>query len=246
LTQCEAACSELRVALSNLVGKIDFATLDSWTDAKGELALAPLRESLSMLRNLIHALFALLCHNVNESEPTLIQKCRGDFETDGFCHIVRSVESNRMEIKTCLVFLRACADKIPFEIFPAAAREAAAVISQGLMEQILSWASEAESCFETFREEALCQRRKQSSLQSSVQTQPALYSYSTKPSHLSSRRCDRREDLSRGVQGKGSPTVGAPFKTNVRKLREALVKCGLNRFQRHRPPRLIIPEGGSL
>ena len=232
---CKEACSALRSAFQELVTKIDFATLDACSEE-----LEPLRHALHMARNLAQAFLGLLVEetggmydgnhqNVYDGLSALGQSSEMDEETNS---------SHRLRLKTCLVFLRACCDKIPNEITPKAAMRAAPLITQGIVEQLLSWTSEAEMVFDALK----CHVKKHASAHS------RMYSYSTKPTPLEPRRSDRIDEprpVDRRPAGR-QPAAGpcARIKISLRKL-EGLLAPSATRLQRLRPPRLVIPEGSN-
>jgi hypothetical protein len=229
---CKDACNVMRSTIHDLVTKIDFVTVDSCAHE----ALQPLRHSLDMIRELAQAFLALLLEVIDDS-------FRCPFQS-GYDGLNAAMPGNRMDldtnalnhlnIKTCLVYLRALCDKFPSEISAKSAAKAAPMITQGILEQFLSWSSEADTVFDA--------------LKSSLKKQSKMYTYATKPSPLEPRRSERSDDarlLDRRGGGRVGPAQCARVRVNLRKVEDAMRNPATSRLHRLRPPRLIIPEGSS-
>jgi hypothetical protein len=255
---CKEACNTLRNSIQGLVTKMDFATLDAWSKSVEDSELEQLRHPLDMVLDIAQAFLGLLedaghvCQVLFPDGYDGLNSQRLIFGAE-----LQPKACNHMRAKTCLVSLRAIADKIPGEITSKAAANAAPLIAQGLVEQFLSWSSEAEAAFDAFKE-VQSQLRRQAAALASQQLPAAsrLYSYATKPSALELRRPERadpsraldrlREEARRVAASSRQPA--SPFarvRVNMRRLEDVLARPSGRRFERLRPPRLVIPEASA-
>ena len=238
---CKEACGTMRSTIQGLITKMDFATLDACSTLhSAHDELQPLHHSLDMVRELAQAFLSMLLEDTDDS-------FRGHFQIgyDGLNPLVPSsgmevdlTVPNHLRIKTCLVCLRASYEKIPDNVTSKAAARAAPIITQGLLEQLLSWSSEAETVFDALK----------SSLKKHTGSLAKMYSYSTKPSPLEPRRSERGDDarpLERRGSGRPLPGHCARVRINLRKMEEAMLSPATSRLHRFRPPRLVIPEGSN-
>jgi hypothetical protein len=134
--QARDSCIELRTTLSATAARLDFTMIDRIVAARGDAALAPLRQQLDALVQLALA-FVKVCGG---SLAALESRLNG--------RPANGNATNALRIKTVVVALRALTDKLSTDIEAAAAVHVDALVEQGLLEQIFSWASEAESTYE--------------------------------------------------------------------------------------------------
>ncbi len=255
LCSCREACNTLRITIQGLVTKMDFATLDAWSKSVDDSVVEQLRHPLDMVLDIAQAFLGLL-EDAGNTCQVLFPDGHDGLNSQRLifgAEVVTSV-SNHMRAKTCLVSLRAFADKIPSEITAKAAVKAAPLIAQGIVEQFLSWSSEAEDAFN----EAQAHLKRQAAALASQQPAAAsrLYTYATKPSAVELRRSERaeppraldrlREEARRATaSSRQPPSPFARVRVNLRRLEDVLARPGARRFERLRPPRLVIPEASS-
>jgi len=134
LSRCDLAAADIRESVLSTTGRIDFLILDRAVTGRGARVLDPLRKAVVNL----HAHLQSFLKVAMASQP------------DAHVHAASSIEfnaDNAVTIKSVLVSLRALANKLPCNPEPADALELSTVLDQGLLEQLLSWCSEALSCY---------------------------------------------------------------------------------------------------
>jgi hypothetical protein len=134
------ACRELRAVLIATAARIDFATLDRAAAARGDEALAPLREQLDAVAQLALAFCKCASGGAGAAAAldARLQSLRGPPAPGG----------NALRAKAVLVALRALPERLGGDVDPHGAAHAAALLDQGLLEQLLSWTGEAESSYD--------------------------------------------------------------------------------------------------
>ena len=133
--QAHDSCIELRTALAATAARMDFTMLDRIGAARGDASLSPLRQQLDNLVVLSLAFAKFTCPTAAAS---LESRLNGRPAAAG----------NALRIKTVVVTLRALTDKLSPDVDAAAAFHIEALVEQGLLEQIFSWASESESTYD--------------------------------------------------------------------------------------------------
>jgi len=214
------ACIELRTTLSATAARLDFTQIDRIVLARGDSALAPLRQQIDSLVQLALAFAKFTCGGGALSALEARLNSRPAHGAGG----------NALRIKTVVVALRALTDKLSSDIEAAASIVEA--VEQGLLEQIFSWASEAESTYDIL-------------LVARAAPRAPAYPPSQRAPNFA-RTCSAGRD-GRAIGGRAL-TVGASRavieseEARGGKDNSASPPCYRERLGRCRPARLQIPE----
>jgi len=134
LSRCDLASADIRESVLSTTGRIDFLVIDRAVMGRGARVLEPLRKSVVQIHS--HLLSFLKVAMASQPDAQIHSASSIEFNAD-----------NAVTIKSVMVSLRAFANKLPCNPEPADALELATVLDQGLLEQLLSWCSEALSCY---------------------------------------------------------------------------------------------------
>lgn len=137
MARARSSVGELRTQLSALAASTNFNLLDKIVAHRGEDALEALRHAFEELNKLATSFNHVIAvpGNANSNQRT--------------SSMVEGSKSNCIQIKSSVVSLRAICDRLvqqPIDV--DAASRIVRIVEQGLVEQLLSWASECESAYE--------------------------------------------------------------------------------------------------
>jgi len=229
LVRCRASAADLRMALHGATSRVDFAVLDRAVAVRGDGVLEGLRAALQSLHALSSSFFVLA-----SADPEAASQ-----------DPPRAEAPNAIAVKALLVSLRGIADRMPTQFVASkqTALDLCEMLEQGLLEQILSWCSEAMAVYavihQAFRNMPLASRP------SAVKSKPAQGAGRRMQATMLAERLRRAEEESSSSSGKSVSPASRDAEVGVRR-QDCDDLFGAQkrkqRMQHFRPPRIIIPE----
>jgi hypothetical protein len=232
IERCSEASNDIRAALS-ITARIDFGILDRSVASKGDEVLGSLREAFEHM----HLLTTWWIKSAIEGVGIAKQADRP-----------WASNPNLIAVKTLVVSLRALSEKAcGLKVDTRHAMDLACLLEQGVMEQLLSWSSEATTCY-TVLHQAF--RVVPTFVNRTPASRPKGHGLVARrrQSMLMEKLACRMETESTACATDGHDDCQPVFRASTQRLRCAAVTAESDarnkraRMQTFRPPRLVIPE----